>query len=317
MPFVFLKLAPDFWRPFEHYQQIERGLPSTFFVIPFKGRPGPGPDGRVVATRAVAYQASEIAPEMTSSAAAGHELAVHGIDAWRDAAAGRAEIAELTNVTEQAATGVRMHWLYFAGGSPKLLEDAGFDYDSTYGYNDAVGYRAGTLQVFKLPETENLMELPLEIMDSAMLSPDRMGLTQVAAIALCRDIVADARRFGGAVVVNWHCRSLSPERLWGRAYEELLDELQRDDSAWFATAGNVVNWFRWRRSIQFFSDAASPTVRIVSQGGEAWYTGVLRIHRPGRGGATIEDIPFRGTSERFVTLEKIEAAAPVQVLAKI
>ena len=41
-----------------------------------------------------------------------------------------------------------MHWLYFGDDSPKTLEAAGFDYDSTCGYNDAVGYRAGTSQVF-------------------------------------------------------------------------------------------------------------------------------------------------------------------------
>src|SRR5262249_12890020 len=37
LPFVFLKLAPDLWQPFEDYHSVDRRLPSTFFVIPFKG----------------------------------------------------------------------------------------------------------------------------------------------------------------------------------------------------------------------------------------------------------------------------------------
>ena len=31
------------------------------------------------------------------------------------------------------------------------LEKAGFSYDSTVGYNETIGYRAGTAQVFKHP----------------------------------------------------------------------------------------------------------------------------------------------------------------------
>ena len=39
-----------------------------------------------------------------------------------------------------------MHWLYFDQNSPKTLENAGANYDSTVGYNETVGYRAGTAQ---------------------------------------------------------------------------------------------------------------------------------------------------------------------------
>ena len=36
----------------------------------------------------------------------------------------------------------------------KNLEEAGFLYDSTMGYNDAIGYWAGTSQIYKHPEVE-------------------------------------------------------------------------------------------------------------------------------------------------------------------
>ena len=124
---------------------------------------------------------------------------------------GAKRCAQLTSLTAQPTAGVRMHWLYFDADSPRQLEAAGFDYDSTWGYNDAVGYRAGTSQVFRLAGTK-LMELPLSIMDSALFYPRRMGLTDREAMQLCRRIVANARRFGGTVVINWHDRSLAPER---------------------------------------------------------------------------------------------------------
>ena len=149
LPLVFLGLVPDFWRPFEDYARVEDGRRSTFFLVPFKGRPGVAPDGTVNAARAVPYQVSEIQEDVRKAASRGSELAVHGIDAWRDAEAGREEIRQLTTLTAQKTAGVRMHWLYFDVNSPRCLESAGFDYDSTWGYNDAVGYRAGTSQVFR------------------------------------------------------------------------------------------------------------------------------------------------------------------------
>jgi hypothetical protein len=263
LPLVFLRLMPDFWRPFYDYQTVDKRRRSTFFLIPFKGRPGIAPNGAVSMDRAAPYQVSEIRDQASDVMAGGSELGLHGIDAWRDADAGRAELAELTSATGQSTAGVRMHWLYLAADSGRRLEEAGFTYDSTCGFNDAVGYRAGTSQVFRLPGSEHLLELPLLIMDSAMFYPRRMGLTRVQALDLCRAIIANARRFGGTLVINWHDRSLAPERLWGRCYDDLLAEVERDDRAWFATAGEAVDWFRWRRSIRFSEEVAGG-VRIAS-----------------------------------------------------
>ena len=258
LPFVHLGLKRDFWRPFESYAKAEEGRRSTFFVVPRKGEPGVAPHGSTVRpTRAVPYQASEIREEIRDALARGSEIGVHGIDAWHSPEAGRAEMQELTAVTGQQAAGVRMHWLYFAESSPRALENAGFVYDSTWGYNDAVGYRAGTSQVFRLSRTAQLLELPLSIMDSAMFFRGRMGLRRDDALQRCGGLIANARRFGGTLVVNWHDRSLAPERLWDESYRTLLTEIAAGDRAWFATAGEAVEWFRWRRSVRFLGNNGS------------------------------------------------------------
>jgi hypothetical protein len=263
LPLVLLGLVQDFWHPFEDYSRAEKGRRSTFFLVPFKGRPGVAPDGAIDPARAVRYEVSEIQGDM-QKAAPDSEFAVHGIDAWRDVEAGRAEMRQLTSATGRETAGVRMHWLYFDHGSPQRLEAAGFDYDSTCGYNDAVGYRAGTSQVFRLPESENLMELPLSIMDSALFFRRRMNLTHADASHRCGQIVGAARRFGGTVVINWHDRSLSPERLSGGFYQKLLDDVGAGGGAWFATAGEAVDWFRWRRSIRFAEQRDSGTVTVMA-----------------------------------------------------
>ena len=260
LPLVFLGWIRDFWQPFEDYAQVEAGASSTFFLVPFRGRPGISPDGHEAPARAVPYQISDIAAPAAEALTRGSELGVHGIDAWRDAAAGRSELGELTAVTGQRTAGIRMHWLYYSLESPRHLEAAGFAYDSTWGYNETVGYRAGTSQVFRLPETGSLMELPLTIMDSALFSGGRMGLRPAAAAALWEPIVANAKRDGGTIVINWHDRSLAPERLWGRAYRALLARVARGNRVWYATAGDAVDWFRWRRAIKF--ELAGDEIRV-------------------------------------------------------
>jgi hypothetical protein len=282
LPLVFLGLVPDPWQPFADYAKAEEGKRSTFFLVPFKERPGAAPDGTVDSRRGVAYGATDIREEARQPLARGSELAVHGIDAWRNCNAGQAEMAQLMSATGEKPVGVRMHWLYFCEDSPKHLEQAGFDYDSTWGYNDAVGFRAGTSQVFRPAGTERLLELPLLIMDSALLFPGRMGLSHEIAIEKCRQVVSDVRRFGGTLVINWHDRSLAPERLWGRVYHSLLNDLDRDNRAWFATAAEAVEWFRWRRSVRFSEDAGTGEVMVTMPAARSPLpAAAIAISRPG------------------------------------
>jgi hypothetical protein len=298
VPFVFTGVLPDPWRPFDSYREVEQGRRSTFFLVPFKHRPGVSPDGDVQPQRGVPYEVSEIRAELSGLARSGSELAVHGIDAWRDADAGRAEIEQLTSVTGHQSPGVRMHWLYYGADSPRQLEAAGFAYDSTWGYNDAIGYRAGTSQSFKLPGTEGLMELPLSIMDSALFYPSRMGLERRDAMQRCLPLIANARRFGGTLVINWHDRSLAPERLWGRSYGELLEAIDATGGAWFATAGEAVSWFQWRRSVRFIG-SSSTGITVTAPPPAMLPAAAIQVHRSADGRDASPDVHrFEGGSTR-------------------
>jgi hypothetical protein len=302
LPLIFLRVMRDIWRPFDDYARVEKGLPSTFFLIPFKDSPGLAPDGTINPVRAVAYDVRDISEDVKCAAARGAEMAVHGIDSWHDARRGRAEIAQLESVIRHRPSGVRMHWLYFSADSARHLERAGFDYDSTWGYNDAVGYRAGTSQVFRLPGAERLLELPLSIMDTALLYRGRMNLSMKQALRVCRELLAYARRMGGTVVINWHDRSLAPERLWGRCYMQILQELADTYRPWFATAGQAVTWFRWRRSFRFVSDGGCE-VRIESAAPCPGPPAVVLIYRPRRASPpAIEELSCDGRTALTISV---------------
>jgi hypothetical protein len=258
LPFVHMGLAKDFWRDFDdRYLAMEGDLPSTFFVIPFKDCPGMAAHGSAPVFRAAQYQAKDIADAIQKLVSAGREVGLHGIDAWIDSSKGREELEEIRTLKGVYETGVRMHWLYYGEQSPVVLEKAGAAYDSTVGYNETVGYRAGTTQVFKPLETKRLLELPLHVMDTALFYPTHLALSPKQAKALLDSMVENTGHFGGTLTINWHDRSLAPERLWGGCYSDLIQDL-KSRGAWFATAGQAVSWFRKRRSAWFEADSTEP-----------------------------------------------------------
>ncbi len=263
LPLVQLGLAKDFWLDFaDRYLRLEKGLPSTFFVIPFSGRPGRRADPRAAKLRGSRYAAADIAVYLERLLTAGCEVGLHGIDAWADGAAAHTELDEIRRLTGMSEVGVRMHWLYFDRQSAATLEESGATYDSTVGYNESVGYRAGTTQAYKPLGCNRFLELPMHVMDTALFYPTYMDLSPDDAGAVLEQMIRDALNYGGCLTVNWHDRSTAPERLWGSAYAELLDKL-RARGAWFATASQAVAWFQKRRAYQF-QDGSDSTLTAES-----------------------------------------------------
>jgi hypothetical protein len=255
LPLVQLGLAKDFWHEFDdRYLELEKGLGSTFFVIPFSNQPGSKAHSPAPKIRAACYGAQDIAASIRKLTAAGCEVGLHGIDAWLDSSGGRKELEEIRNLTGATKIGVRMHWLYYDEQSPSVLETIGATYDSTIGYNETVGYRAGTTQAYKPLGASRLLELPLHVMDTALFYPNHLALSARQAKALLGPMLDNAAHFGGTLIINWHDRSLAPERLWGGCYRELIQDL-KTRGAWFATAGQAVSWFRKRRSAGFGTDS--------------------------------------------------------------
>jgi len=116
-----------------------------------------------------------------------------------------------------------------------------------------------------------------------MFYSDRMALSEIEALEACRELINSMSLLGGALTLNWHTRSLSPERLWGDFYARLLNEL-RTRHVCFGTAGEIVEWFRRRRALCFESvDFEDTGVRVVlnsPNGHSEPFSFTLRIHTP-------------------------------------
>lgn len=305
LPFIYAGIAQDFWYEFDRYLEIEGGRPSTFFAIPFARRPGRTRNGEAPRARASAYDVSHVAEKMRRLKAAGCEIGLHGIDAWFDTDMAREEANRIAEVSSARQIGVRMHWLYGDENSAAVLEDADLLYDSTVGYNQTVGYRAGTSQVFRPLQAKRIFELPMHVMDTALFYPDYLNLSQQEAWAWLAPIFRNALHHGGVLTFNWHDRSIAPERLWGKFYVRLLDELTQQQ-AWFATAAQTVAWFRKRRSAIFeAADDKTCTVRVTdNNNGESLPALRLRFHRPGT--SDYSDVSF----DRGIQFDFSESKGP-------
>ena len=261
--------------------------------------------GRHASRRATAYDVSDLPHWTEVLLKQGCELGVHGIDAWHSADKGRDELATVAAVTGESSIGIRMHWLLRDANTPSVLEQAGYAYDSTFGYNETVGYRAGTSQVFRPLGAQTLLELPLHIQDGALFFPQRLDLSESEAERRCQALIDNASRFGGVLTLLWHDRSHGPERFWGDFYVRLLQALSSLDG-WFGTAGQVVGWFRKRREVRFerVETSGSARTRLRYQGEEIQPPLKIRIYAPARrrsdsesvGETTRSSLTFPGTA---------------------
>jgi hypothetical protein len=252
-----LGLAEDPWDLFETWRALEEKhqVKSTFYFLPRNGHAGIGSPK----IRAGHYSIDDVPiKELT---AGGWEVGVHGIDNWIDRGSANAERISLLK-DARVKVGTRVHWLHFDEGTWQILDDAGYEYDSTFGYNEDVGFRAGTLQVYKPRGVERLLELPLHIQDVSLFGRycwlttekgcervDCLSLDEDEAYRTCNAILDQALRYGGVVTVLWHSDCLAAPRDWGDVYTGIINRAKADN-AWITRAIDIVDWFRMRRCVR-------------------------------------------------------------------
>ena len=116
--------------------------------------------------------------------------------------------------------------------------------------------------------------------------------------------------FGGTLTINWHDRSVAPERLWGGCYRDLIQDL-KSRGAWFSTATQAISWFRKRRSAAFETDSIEPgavRAEVTVERRDDLPGLQLRIHKAGKLGEI-----GAHRSEDYVGLvvdERIDTGAP-------
>ncbi|TKR25240.1 hypothetical protein DM868_10745 [Natronomonas salsuginis] len=172
--------------------------------------------------------------------------------------------SRLESVLDHEVKSVRQHFLHYdIGQTPRAHADAGFQYDSTLGFNDNVGFRFGTSypwQLYDLEAEESLplIEIPLVIQDNALLNQSKgLRLDVETAFEYVKQIAAEVKSVGGVLTLLWHPSSIS-NREWRSLYTRVLEYL-KEEGAWFGSVREIGE--HWKQQSDVFSAGAKPDRR--------------------------------------------------------
>ena len=210
---------------FDRIAEIERAHDgrSTYFVMTGHSTPadGPAPDAYTRRRAAIVTQIS----------AQGDEIGLHPSYATSEQPARLAdEKARLEALTGEPTAGVRFHYLrHRTHESLPLLAELGFRYDTSQGFAETPGLRAGFSLPFHpydlaLDRPLDLVELPLAIMDASLAEPRYLGLDADAGLQRSVQVLEHVAEARGTVAILWHVDRFDRvyARGWDRAYERLL-----------------------------------------------------------------------------------------------
>ncbi|HEX3330518.1 MAG TPA: polysaccharide deacetylase family protein [Gaiellales bacterium] len=227
---------------YERIAAIERGHGgrSTYFVMAGHNHAADGPDP-------AAYD--RLRPAIVAQIAAqGDEVGLHPSYLTSERPQLLAvERERLEALTGARVPGVRFHYLrHDTHATLPQLDGLGFAYDSSQGYGDAIGLRAGfsfPYRPFHLAERRplDLVELPMAVMDATLAEQRYLGLEPRAGLERTLRLLERVAGIGGTVAILWHTDRFSREyaRGWDRVYADVL-EWVADRGGRLVTAADAV-----------------------------------------------------------------------------
>ncbi len=235
--------------------EADCGFKSSFFFFAQTVRPWHPHDCNYGFGDRVTFESAPVtvAEMMREIASRGWDVGVHGSIA---SATQRGVLAlqkqEIETVIDQPVLTTRQHYLeYDPRCTPGIQAAAGLRGDGTQGFNDTLGFRAGTSFPYRVWDwsTRSLLRLwqvPLHIQDGPLL---RQYPKVEEAVAACVRLLQKVEQVGGCLGLLFHPAHLATER--GLAvYREVLQEARRR-GAWGCSMREAANW--WHRRTQALS----------------------------------------------------------------
>lgn len=249
-----------------------RGVPATWFVICGT------PTMATFTAGDITYLPEARRPSgiVRAALAAGHALGLHGSFATMDSKGEfAAQRRRLEAIAARPAAGVRQHFLRFRPfATHRAMAEAGFSYDTSYGFSDRNGFRLGVADVVPLWDEDTgqgigLDEAPVAWMDRALSkyrgveAPDAWVDDALALAATCREV-------DGLWVGVWHPNLVPALGFPGApaAFRRLLGDLGAHEPC-FGTLDQLVAWRRVRRAARVRALAEDGRVEVVGTGGAA------------------------------------------------
>lgn len=182
----------------------------------------------------------------------GFDVGLHGsYSSHRDGEELARQKRAIEACTGSTVAGTRQHFLRFDVRETWTAQEiAGFGYDTTLGYNEEVGFRAGIAAPFRPWDpvrraARGLIEVPLSVMDGALFRS--LDLDLAGAIARVRAHLERVEQAGGLSVLLWHPNAAAEELHpgWWACYVATLDWLAAR-GAWVTSAAEIAAWWAAR-----------------------------------------------------------------------
>jgi hypothetical protein len=197
---------------------------------------------------------------MREIAGRGWEVAVHGsIASATEPGVLERQKQEVEGVIGQPVLTTRQHYLqYDPARTPAIQAAAGLLADGTQGFNDTIGFRAGTSFPYRVWDWAGnrllrLWQVPLHIQDGPLL---RQWKTTEEAVAACVRMLDQVQHVGGCLGILFHPAQLVTE-LGFAVYQGILQEARRRN-AWGTSMREVAQW--WNAQVRAVLTTALPTV---------------------------------------------------------
>ena len=233
------------WR-FAHILAEERrhgATGSTFFVLAGHEDPHDG---------AAPEAYDELRPRLVEAIQDAHgEIGLHGsYTAARDPV----RLAEERAKLEALAGPVDGHRYHYLRADPhRNLTQLPFRYDTSLGFADAVGFRAGIARPFHPWDFErdapaDVLEVPLAAMDATLAEERYLGLSAKRAEPQLTALLDWAAANGGAFAILWHPDRFDPLTSggWDRLYSRVLEGI-RERGGVCTSAGELSSHSTWSK----------------------------------------------------------------------
>lgn len=158
------------------------------------------------------------------------------------------ELSYLKKVAGREILGGSLHYLRLqVNRTWEYLSDIGLTYDTSMGYNEALGFRAGWAHPY-LPYSFDqkralpILSLPLVIMDGVLFDTERLSIHE--ATSYCLKLLEEVKLRKGMAVILWHLRTLDNKDYpgWGEVYNNILEYLSCEN-VWVTSPGEIASWW--------------------------------------------------------------------------
>jgi peptidoglycan/xylan/chitin deacetylase (PgdA/CDA1 family) len=216
---------------------------STFFVLAGHNDPHDG---------AAPVRYDELRPRLVEAIRnAGGEIGLHGSYTAADDLQRLVEERARLEAVAGPVLGHRYHYLRV--DPHRNLTRLPFRYDTTLGFPDAVGFRAGIARPFHPWDFErdapaDILEIPLAAMDATLAEERYLGLSAKRAEPQLTALLDWAAANGGAFAILWHPDRFDPLSSggWDRLYSRVLDGVQARGGT-CVSAGELSSHSTWSK----------------------------------------------------------------------